>query len=74
MSLVVRPASENPRLRIRALITALVARQRLAAGIAAEARHQMDPAEAAFTALACAHPEACSCPADYPGWTPGGQR
>ncbi|MGW5430410.1 hypothetical protein ACWET9_24840 [Streptomyces sp. NPDC004059] len=46
-------------------ISALVARQRLAAGIAAEARHQMDPAEAAieqaFMQMACDHPEACTC-------------
>lgn len=55
-----------------AAIRDLVERQRLAAGIAAEARHQMDPADGAFTALACAHPEACSCAEDYPGWTPGG--
>lgn len=60
-------------------ITALVARQReqrLAEGIAAEARHQMDPAETdveqAFYRLSCDHPEACSCDRDYPGWTPGG--
>ncbi|MET8766378.1 hypothetical protein [Streptomyces sp. NPDC004658] len=58
-------------------ITALVARQqRLADGIAAEARHQMDPAEGpietAFAQLCCAHPETCSCEADYPGWIPGG--
>ncbi|MGW7785983.1 hypothetical protein [Streptomyces tricolor] len=50
-------------------ITALVARQqRLAEGIAAEARHQMDPAEGpieqAFMQMACDHPEACTCPGD----------
>lgn len=72
MRAVVHPASENSRLRIRRLIALLVEQQRLAAGIAAEERHQMDPADGAFTALACAHPEACSCPADYPDWTPGG--
>lgn len=59
-------------------IADLVARQRLAAGIAAEARHQMDPAEiaveTAFYQLCCAHPETCSCEADYPGWAPGGAR
>lgn len=63
-------------------ITALVARQqeqqRLAAGIAAEARHQMNPAEtdveAAFYRLCCDHPDTCSCEQDYPGWTPGGAR
>lgn len=49
-------------------ISALVARQteqRLAAGIAAEARHQMDPAEGAiekaFMQMACDHPELCTC-------------
>jgi hypothetical protein len=52
----------------------LVARQRLAAGIAAEARHQMDPANDVFARMACEHPEACSCPEDYPDWTPGGTR
>ncbi|MEU3529403.1 hypothetical protein AB0E62_37120 [Streptomyces sp. NPDC038707] len=58
-------------------ITALVARQReqrLAEGVAAEARHQLDPADAAFAALACDHPETCSCDRDYPGWAPGGVR
>ncbi|WP_031096275.1 MULTISPECIES: hypothetical protein [unclassified Streptomyces] len=54
-------------------ITALVTRQqRLAEGVAAEARHQMDPVDTAFAALACAHPDKCACPEDYPGWTPGG--
>lgn len=56
----------------------LVTRQRLAAGIAAEARHLMNPAETAvetaFNQLCCAHPDTCSCEADYPGWTPGGTR
>lgn len=47
-----------------------LAEQRLAAGVAAEFRHQLDPADAAFAALACACPDGCSCPADYPGWTP----
>ncbi|WP_318205329.1 hypothetical protein [Streptomyces sp. SCL15-4] len=56
-------------------ITALVARQReqrLAEGVAAEARHQVDDTDPVFARLACDHPEACSCEADYPGWTPGG--
>jgi hypothetical protein len=35
-------------------------------------KHQPEPFEAAFARLACEHPEACSCPADYPNWTPGG--
>ena len=33
-------------------------------------RHRPEPFEAEFAQLACACPEACSCPADYPGWTP----
>lgn len=58
-------------------IAALVARQRVDASVdrlrwlLAEQTHQLDPADAAFAALACAHPEACSCPEDYPNWTPG---
>ena len=56
----------------------LVTRQRLARGIAAEARHLMDPAETAvetaFNLLCCAHPETCACDKDYPEWTPGGTR
>lgn len=59
-------------------VAALVARQRLADGIAAEARHQMNPnetiIETAFYRLTCDHPDACSCDTDYPGWTPGGVR
>ncbi|MFE2497160.1 hypothetical protein [Streptomyces scopuliridis] len=47
------------------------ARQRLARGVAAEARHPVDPCDRAFAALAACHPERCSCDADYPGWTPG---
>jgi hypothetical protein len=47
-----------------------LAAQRLAAGVAAEQRHQLDPADRAFADLACACPAGCSCPADYPGWTP----
>ncbi|MFE9886814.1 hypothetical protein [Streptomyces scopuliridis] len=43
----------------------------LARGVAAEVRHLTDPADTAFAALACAHPEKCSCDADYPDWTPG---
>ena len=33
-----------------------------------EQAHQLDPADAAFAALACACPTACSCPEDYPAW------
>ena len=53
----------------------LVTRQRIARGVAAEARHQFDTAaDAVFARMACEHPEACSCDADYPGWKPGGAR
>ena len=54
---------------LRVLVERLAA-QRLAAGVAAEFRHQLDPADAAFAALACACPAGCSCVDDYPGWTP----
>jgi hypothetical protein len=54
-------------------MAALVARQRaqrLAAGIAAEARHQMDPAEGpieeAFARLACECDDPCACEGDQP--------
>lgn len=36
-----------------------------------ELRHLLDPQDAAFSRMACANPEACSCIDDYPGWTPG---
>ncbi|MGW4759584.1 hypothetical protein [Streptomyces chartreusis] len=74
----VRPISELdvPLSRLEADIKALVARRRMQAGVAAEARHQMDPAEkntdAAFARLAVEHPETCASAADYPGWTAGG--
>ncbi|MFJ1647922.1 hypothetical protein [Streptomyces sp. NPDC088258] len=42
------------------------------AGMAAEDRHLLDPADHAFAALACEHPDTCSCGDDYPNWTPGG--
>lgn len=49
---------------------------RTAAGVAAEARHQLDPGEArmdrAFAALACDHPEACATDDTYPDFHPGG--
>lgn len=41
-------------------------------GRAAEQRHLVDPADNAFARMACEHPEACSCPEDYPNWRPGG--
>jgi hypothetical protein len=64
-----RPASE-----LTADMKALVARQRLAEGIAAEVHHLLDPADTAFAALACEHGDCCSTEADYPNWTPGGTR
>ncbi|GHH87926.1 hypothetical protein [Streptomyces capitiformicae] len=66
-----RPISalDVPLARLEADLQALAA-QRLAAGVAAEFRHQLDPADHAFAALACACPNGCSCEADYPGWTP----
>lgn len=33
-------------------------------------RHQPEPMEVAFAALAFEHPDACTKPADYPAWTP----
>lgn len=33
-----------------------------------EQAHQLDPADRAFAALACACPTACSCDADFPAW------
>jgi hypothetical protein len=57
-----------PTTRLEADMRALVARQkaqRLAEGIAAEARHQMDPAETAieqaFMQIACDCPDVCPC-------------
>lgn len=41
-------------------------------GLAAEDRHLLDPCDHAFTDLACTHPDTCSTPDTYPGWTPGG--
>ncbi|MFB6977751.1 hypothetical protein [Streptomyces scopuliridis] len=46
-------------------------RRRLADGVAAEARHLIDPFDRVFAALASASTARCSCDADYPGWTPG---
>jgi hypothetical protein len=57
-------------------LPALVDRQRVNAAadklrwLLAEQTHQVDPADRAFARLACEHPDACSCPADYPNWTP----
>lgn len=51
--------------QLEADVRALVARQRLADGIAAEARHLMDPnegpIEAAFAQLACDCDDPCAC-------------
>ncbi|WP_309049030.1 hypothetical protein [Streptomyces sp.] len=38
-----------------------------AVALAEAYRHQPEPLEAEFAALACAHPEACACE-DDPGW------
>jgi hypothetical protein len=38
---------------------------------ASQERADRDTIELRFNALACEHPEACSCDADYPGWKPG---
>ncbi|MGW6741729.1 hypothetical protein ACWGDX_13540 [Streptomyces sp. NPDC055025] len=46
-------------------------RGRRMAGLTAEDRHLIDPADTAFAALACEHPNACSTNASYPNWTPG---
>jgi hypothetical protein len=57
-----------PTARLEADMRALIARQRaqrLAEGVAAEARHQMDPAETAieqaFMQIACDRPNVCPC-------------
>ncbi|WP_030755513.1 hypothetical protein [Streptomyces sp. NRRL F-5135] len=44
------------------------------AGLTAEDRHLIDPADDAFAAMASEHPDTCSTDTDYPDWTPGGQR
>lgn len=44
----------------------------LTAGLAAEDKHLLDPCDHGFARLACTHPDACSTPDTYPGWTPGG--
>ncbi|MGW2861857.1 hypothetical protein [Streptomyces sp. NPDC001205] len=55
--------------RLDADVKALVARQRLAAGRAAEAQHQLDiGADRVFARLAFENPEACASDASYPGW------
>lgn len=55
--------------RLDADMKALVARQRLAVGRAAEAHHLIDPTDAAFALLAVEHPEACTTAATYPDWS-----
>lgn len=69
-----RPISDLdvPTAQLQADMRTLVARQRLAAGIAAEARHLMEN-DAPFARLAADHPDLCSRAEDYPGWTPGGR-
>ncbi|CAM5249080.1 hypothetical protein SGLAM104S_01576 [Streptomyces glaucescens] len=74
-----RPISDLdvPVSRLQADMQQLVTRQqdqRFAEGVAAEVRHQMDPADTAFAQLACDHPDKCAHDCDYPDWTPGGAR
>ncbi|WP_458089311.1 hypothetical protein [Streptomyces malaysiensis] len=40
-------------------------------GQLAEQRHLIDPLDHDYEQMPCANPDACSCNADYPGWTPG---
>jgi hypothetical protein len=80
MTTTPRPISDLdvPLPTLRDRMAALVERQRQDAAaerlrlLLAEQSHQVDTADAAFARLACEHPEACSCAADYPNWTPGG--
>jgi hypothetical protein len=59
-----------PLARLEADVKALVARQRLADGRAAEARHQfVNGTESVFARLAADHPEACSTASTYPEWS-----
>ncbi|WP_069883467.1 hypothetical protein [Streptomyces luteocolor] len=62
----------NPIERLDTALAVVEVEALLLAGRVAEQRHQLDPFDSAFSALACAHPEACACPADYPDWRPGG--
>lgn len=59
--------------RQRKVIAALKGKPRVAADAAhmAEQQHWVDPLDHDFEQMPCANPEACSCPDDYPGWTPG---
>ena len=56
-----------PLLPIAAVDVALPVLEARIAGLREQA-HQLDPADAAFAALACACPTACSCDADFPAW------
>ncbi len=66
--------------QVESQMTALVARQQLdqAFGVLRDAmaatNSPSDLIAYAFDAYLLAHPEACSTEADYPGWTPGGNR
>ncbi|MFJ6566546.1 hypothetical protein ACIQNU_03945 [Streptomyces sp. NPDC091292] len=74
-----RPISDLdvPLSTLREQMTALVARQQQDVSVdrlrrlLAEQAHQVDTSDTAYARLACDHPEACSCDADYPNWTPG---
>ncbi|MYW30139.1 hypothetical protein [Streptomyces sp. SID2119] len=61
---------DTPLADLIARVDALTAlrRARMVAGLLAEDRHQCDPDDTRFAALACPHPEACSTSADYPGF------
>ncbi|MFJ4637509.1 hypothetical protein ACIP69_18030 [Streptomyces hygroscopicus] len=55
-------------------VAANATRIRIAEGALAEQRHLIDPLDHVFEQMPCTNPGACSCNADYPGWTPGGAR
>lgn len=71
MSIVVRPASENPRLRIRDRLATFVAKRRLARldayrehlAVDHPYRHALDSrADTAFARIACECDDPCACP------------
>lgn len=59
---------DRPASALTADIQALVARQRLTEGVAAEVHHLLDPADTAFAALACEHGDNCSTESGDPQW------
>ncbi|MBI0296766.1 hypothetical protein JBE04_20455 [Streptomyces sp. PRKS01-29] len=52
-------------------VAADATRLRLTEGALAEQRHLIDPLDHDYEQMPCTNPDACSCNADYPGWTPG---